>query len=1496
MTAANRAAVRLAAADAAMAGLGLLLLLGIASVPLDASQQVWFGAGALLLSLALNRRPGRFVSVLLVTISLAVTGRYVFWRLSETLQFDTWLEAILGTGLLLAEAYAAVMLLLDYLQNAWPRGRQPRALPDDPGNWPVVDVFIATFNEPLPSVRATVLAAMLMDWPQGKLHVHIVDRAKRDDVHNFAVEAGCSYLTERRTQPRGLDRNPLDMLPSRADTLNAARGQTTGPFIAVFDCGHIPTRAFLQFTLGWLAADSNLALVQTPRYCYLADPFQRSLADETRVPPQANLVEGLLQDASDAWGATLFCGSGAVLRRSALDAARGFALEPASADAITTFQLHRLGWDSAYLRWPLAAWTRAESLAQFIGRRQLQVRGMLQLLRLHNPLIARGLTMGQRLCYAQGITQALFALPRLTFLTAPLAYLLLGQTIIPAAPLAVAAYALPHLALAVAARSRLRGRWRHAFWTPVYELAQAPFMLRTAFEALIRPQRPATVLTAPPAAPVGSNKFAGDTKAQVRAALPQLFLATLLSAGILRGLVGIALSGGESLGSQAMLLNTAWACASLLTVLAVLAARGEAPEGMNAVPAALPVDIVLPDGRNLSGESQTLSLSGGNLLAARPIGLMEGASLRLTFTIGGTPISLTARVASWEANGALNIEWRTGSLDDEARLIRVVYGRADAWTGWAAQAADKPWLSLWRLASAAGGLFRRRKAVVGGVLLWALLATAPALAQQNAPSPKPARPAVSGMTVRVIPQAIAPQGLPTIIESAPLPPLPAPAPAPQPVAHPVVATPPVAAPTAAAPAAAEPVIRTSVRRAVYSLRQLGAAGPLALRGTNPMQSVAFGVRADEVVTSARLTLRGALSPSLIADASNITVTLNDQFAGTIPVTPDQPAYVLEMPISPVFFQDANQLSFRLTGRTADACNDPLSGLLWGTVYATSTLTMTLERLPPQRDLARLPQPFFDPASPELLSLPFVLPASPGNDALRAAGIAASWFGQLAGTRGANFPVLSEPPPEGNAVIVVAGDAKDAAGLSAIGGPTLAVIPNPNDRLSSLLVIAGRTGEEAVAAATALAAGSRTLSSALALVQAPPLAARQPYDAPAWIATDRPVKLGELAGAAALQFSGYSGQLHVPFRTAPDFYTWRGRPFDLTLRYRAPGAPAIDPGPSRLDAGLNGVYLDTLPLSGGGGLLSAHVAVPPGTLTGANDLQLMFDARPVRRSACDTPPQDLHMAVSADSTIDLSRGYRFTQLPNLAFFVSAGFPFTRMADLAETAIVLPERPSGIELSAFLGQMGRFGALTGTPSVSVAVTRPDGIAAFAGRDVLLLGAVQHLGTAAAALLTESAVRLDGAQVSAAASGLVERLLGNSGSGQAAAALGSGLTGGAVALAGGQSPLEHGRSVVALLAATPEGLDNAGTMLRDPALAGQVQGDLALFNGGKVYSYRVTTPFTVGTLPVWLWPSWYLRDQPIGLLLLMLAGSVLFAAGCYRALLRRRTSPPESGNPRT
>lgn len=1511
--------------------LGVSLIVAVATVQLEPRQQAILAVISAIVFLIANRFKSRYVSVFLVILSLAVSLRYIFWRVTETLDFASAIELLLGIGLAMAECYAIIVLVLGYVQTLWPLERRPIPMPEDFALWPTVDVYVPTYNEPMSIVRATVLGCMAIDWPPEKIRVYLLDDGRREEFREFAAECGIGYITRS------------DNLHAKAGNLNNALAQTDGEFVAVFDSDHIPTRAFLQMTMGWMIAEPRNALVQTPHHFYSPDPFQRNLAAGTRVPAEGNMFYGLVQDANDYWNATFFCGSCAVLRRAALEEIGGFAVETVTEDAHTMLKMHRRGWDSAYLRLPLAAGLATERLILHIGQRIRWARGMIQIFRLDNPMFGPGLTLGQRVCYLQAMGHFFFALPRVVFLTAPLAFLLFGLNIIAASPLAIVSYALPHIFHSVATNSRLQRNNRHSFWSEIYETVLALFLVRVTMVTLFAPRRGKFNVT-------NKGGLLENGYFDLGAVYPNLILAFFLVAGVIRGLVGMLFSHTEQLTFQALLLNTIWGFFSLLTVMAALAVGRETRQMRSRarVRATVPVSILLPDGRAVSGITQDLSQGGSSVVSERPLGVTDGALVQFEFIIGGEPVLVPARLLRWEQR-FLQVSFQPASVADEAAIVQVVFGRADAWTDWSAYPVDRPLASLYRVLVSIRGLFRApdraprrptgsgpaapgRRQLVGTAAAIVLMLV-PAAAHSQGTVAQGAQP--GGFVIRPLPGATpslgtsAQRGSPP--PSAPAATVPATPPAATPTATPVTTDPsapplPAAGNATAATPAVQPnptsftptpgVPAAQTRQLVLTLHQLGALGPLTLRGTSELQGVQFGIRADEVVTAATLNLSGAMSPALIPEFSNVTVTMNEQYVGTIPVNRDQPRFEnFELPVSPVFFQDNNRLNFRFTGRYTPECNDPLSGLLWSTISDTSTLTLTLERLPPQRDLSRLPLPFFDPHEKTMLSLPVVLPANPSNESLQSAGIVSSWFGQLADFRGATFPVVNDAPSEGNAVIIVTGTDRPAnVTLPPLNGPTLAVVPNPNDPTSSLLVVAGRTGQEAISAATSLTLGSRTLSGDASTVVNPEVPKRVAYDAPAWIPSDRAVKFGELVDASELQGTGYvPGTMRVPFRTAPDLYTWHNRAFPMELRYRAPPGPIEDLAVSRLDIGINDLYLASLPLASepsrtaswfsrlfnfGVTQPTSRVDVPVYNVFGQNDLQFFFDTRPLHRGDCVAIPQDVRMAVDPDSTFDISGAYRFAQLPNLAYFVSSGFPFTRMADLSETAVVLPQQPNAVEIGAYLDMMGRIGSLTGYPVIRHVVVRPDALNSVSDRNLLVMGTIARLGPAAD-LLKNSPYQVNGNRLTVGLTGgldSVRRLFGDSAREdrtRAATVLNASAGTDTAAMVGAQSPLNGGRSVVALLGGSAPAVEAIVTTLRDADQAPLIQGDLSLLSAGRFTSYRVGAEYTSGVLPFWLYPSWYLRDSPLGIVGVMIIGCLLVAIFYFfalrrRAALRTRTIP--------
>lgn len=464
----------------------LSLALLCVTEPFGYLAQLMFICLLLVIALLVRHMPGRFPTLMLIVLSTIISCRYLWWRYTSTLNWNDTTDLVFGVILLAAETYSWFVLILGYIQTSWPLQRKPANLPANTRHWPTVDLLIPTYNEDLSVVRTTVMAALGLDWPRECLRIYILDDGRRDAFRAFADEVGVGYIVRP------------DSKHAKAGNLNHALGVTDSELIAIFDCDHVPVRSFLQLTVGWFLKDAKLALVQTPHHFFSPDPFERNLGSFRRRPNEGELFYGLIQDGNDMWNAAFFCGSCAVLRRTALESIGGFAVETVTEDAHTALRLHRQGWTSAYLSIPQAAGLATESLSAHIGQRIRWARGMVQIFRTDNPLFGRGLSLFQRVCYANAMLHFLAGLPRLVFLTAPLAFLLLHAYIIYAPALMILLYVLPHMIHASLTNSRMQGRYRQTFWGEVYETVLAWYIARPTTVALFAPKKARS--TSPPRA------------------------------------------------------------------------------------------------------------------------------------------------------------------------------------------------------------------------------------------------------------------------------------------------------------------------------------------------------------------------------------------------------------------------------------------------------------------------------------------------------------------------------------------------------------------------------------------------------------------------------------------------------------------------------------------------------------------------------------------------------------------------------------------------------------------------------------------------------------------------------------------------------------------------------------------------------------------------------------------------------------------------------------
>lgn len=107
-----------------------LLLLVLAPIavliiitPMDSQKQYIFGFISLAIMFVLGFSKKHSVSIIMMLVSVLMSTRYIYFRATQTLHFNSEIEAILGIGLFLAELFIWVILLLSYLQTSFPLKR-----------------------------------------------------------------------------------------------------------------------------------------------------------------------------------------------------------------------------------------------------------------------------------------------------------------------------------------------------------------------------------------------------------------------------------------------------------------------------------------------------------------------------------------------------------------------------------------------------------------------------------------------------------------------------------------------------------------------------------------------------------------------------------------------------------------------------------------------------------------------------------------------------------------------------------------------------------------------------------------------------------------------------------------------------------------------------------------------------------------------------------------------------------------------------------------------------------------------------------------------------------------------------------------------------------------------------------------------------------------------------------------------------------------------------
>jgi cellulose synthase (UDP-forming) len=406
---------------------------------------------------------GRDLPIRIVALLAMLAGAaYLVWR-----GVFTWngSQPEMFIVLYASEVFGWAMLT-SFAFLAW---RIPSPVRPPVGLRPTVDIYVCTYDEDVSVLAATLVGCDRVTYP----HVTwLLDDGRREETRKLADRFGARYITR------------ADNRHAKAGNINSALTQTHGQLLLILDADHIPQPDILDAVVGYFD-DPTVALVQTPHDFGNRDSFQHFSAGRH---DQSTFFE-VMMPGKDRHNGAFWCGSAAVLRRSALEGVGGIATETIAEDFHTTIRLHGQGWRTRYHDETLVQGLAPHDLASFLLQRDRWARGNLAVLRTReNPFIASGLTLKQRASYLSSLLAYFVPIQRLAMLGVLVAMLAWGQLPVHAPLWELAAFWAPWMLLDLSASTVLARGQANLFNDAYAHSLTAEIFMRAAF-SVIHPTR-----------------------------------------------------------------------------------------------------------------------------------------------------------------------------------------------------------------------------------------------------------------------------------------------------------------------------------------------------------------------------------------------------------------------------------------------------------------------------------------------------------------------------------------------------------------------------------------------------------------------------------------------------------------------------------------------------------------------------------------------------------------------------------------------------------------------------------------------------------------------------------------------------------------------------------------------------------------------------------------------------------------------------------------------
>ncbi|MCR5775205.1 MAG: cellulase family glycosylhydrolase [Lachnospiraceae bacterium] len=464
-----------------------------------------------------------------IILSLFFSLLYITWRIRFSIPFGSGALAIGGNILLLIVEVLGLIESVILYRNLMKMRRHPLPeIADD--EFPDVDIFIATYNEPADLLSKTVNGCLHLKYPdKSKVHIWLCDDNRRAEIRKLAENMGVGYFD--RPDNKG----------AKAGNLNHALGLTSAPYVITLDADMIPRSNFLLATIPYFVNAKKLSeerpeddrirlgLLQTPQSFYTPDVFQHALYAETNTPNEQDFFYRTIEVAKTGSNSVIYGGSNTVISREALDAIGGFYTESITEDFATGLLIESAGFVSLALPEPLASGMTPYTYKEHIQQRKRWGRGVIATARQLHLLTRPGLTFSQRASYWSSVIYWYSPIKNMIYLISPLLFATFAIPVFKCGWLDLMMYWFPMFIMQDICLRVFSGNAVSLKWSGIYETSVMPHLFMPVIKEALGISAKVFEVT---------DKGKSDKRhgADIRSMIPFLVLIALSVIGIIRSI------------------------------------------------------------------------------------------------------------------------------------------------------------------------------------------------------------------------------------------------------------------------------------------------------------------------------------------------------------------------------------------------------------------------------------------------------------------------------------------------------------------------------------------------------------------------------------------------------------------------------------------------------------------------------------------------------------------------------------------------------------------------------------------------------------------------------------------------------------------------------------------------------------------------------------------------------------------------------------------------